>query len=203
MNHSFKSIPVDCLFADIHNPNIMSKTNFLKLLRNIGFSGLYEPLIVRPIGKKDDKYQIINGYHRAKALVELGYRNIDCVVWCVDDFQKNIQLLTLNRLCGKDDLMKKIKILEKVTIKGNLARIARYLVQTETQIRRILDLKLKIVKPGKGGKHLLNTLVFFVTDEQKATIEKALNRLSDDKKAKTSQKGTALAKMAQFYLERA
>ncbi len=199
MNHTFKVIPVDNLFADIHNPNVMSKTNFLKLLRNIGISGLYEPLIVRPIGKKEDKYQIINGFHRAKALVELGYRNIDCVVWYVDEYQKNIQLLTLNRLCGKDNLSKKVDILSQLSKKVQPAKLSKFLLQTETQIRRLLDLKLKVVKPGKG-KHLLNTLVFFVTDEQKTTIEKALNKLTDATKAKTSQKGTALTKMAQFYL---
>ena len=107
------------------NPNRMSRVTFAKLVRNIGQTGRYEPLIVRRITDtqghisenvtnlrrntyEGDVYQIINGHHRWQALKKLGKETADAIVWDIDDDQTDILLATLNRLCGQDVLDKKL-----------------------------------------------------------------------------------------------
>ncbi|MFQ6034388.1 MAG: ParB N-terminal domain-containing protein [Sedimentisphaerales bacterium] len=48
MANEIKSIPIDRLVPHPDNPNRMSRANFRKLVRNIGRTSRYEPLIVRP-----------------------------------------------------------------------------------------------------------------------------------------------------------
>ena len=72
--NTIKTIVLSKLIAHPDNPNVMSDSTFRKLVRNIERTGLYEPIVVRPHpDEKDhsataDKFQIINGHHRVKAL---------------------------------------------------------------------------------------------------------------------------------------
>ena len=75
MTNLIQSIALDKLVAHPDNPNRMSSVNFAKLVRNIGRTSRYEPLVVRPAPESRDCFQIINGYHRWRALAKLGYSN--------------------------------------------------------------------------------------------------------------------------------
>src|SRR4030042_2854997 len=94
---------------DFHpdNPNRQSKVNFARLVRNIERTGRYEPLLVRPCPNKKNRFQLINGEHRCRALAKLGFKTADCIVWDVDDEQTDILLATLNRLRRAGQLFKK------------------------------------------------------------------------------------------------
>jgi ParB-like chromosome segregation protein Spo0J len=192
------------LVANPDNPNQMSRPNLLKLARNIGQTKLYEPLIVQPYKKKKGYFQIINGYHRARVLMKLGYRNVDCIVWNVDDVQTGIYLATLNRLGGKDDLNKRINLLRYLSKEIKPANLAKVLLQTETQIKKLLNLKIKLGESGKNAKVFLNSMVFFVTDIQKEKIDRALSSLSEqvkDEKSKAAKNAAALTVMAEYLID--
>jgi hypothetical protein len=193
------------LVANPDNPNQMSKPNLLKLARNIGRTNLYEPLIVQPFKPKKGYFQIINGFHRAKVLMKLGYRNVDCIVWNVDNVQAGVYLATLNRLSGKDDLNKRINLLRCLAKAMKTVELAKVLMQTESQIERLLNLKIKICEADKNNKCFLNTLVFFVNDVQKEKIEKAISLLGEhvkDEKTKAAKRAAALTMLAEHYLDR-
>jgi hypothetical protein len=84
------------------------------------------------------------------------------------------------------------------------AELSKYLMLTKTQIIRLLDFRIQNGKADKNGKHLLNTMVFFVTDTQKEKIEKALSNLSEqvkDEKSKSMKNAAALTVLAEFYLD--
>jgi ParB-like chromosome segregation protein Spo0J len=201
MTNIIRSIVLKKLIANSLNPNQMSKSNFIKLARNIGKTGQYEALIVRSYSAKKGFFQIINGYHRAKILMKLGYKNADCVVWNVDDDHMNLLTATLNRLVGKDDTDKKIKLLKCLIEKMTPAELSKYLLQTKKQIQRFADLG----KPGEptGALHLFNTMVFFVTDIQKEKIEKAFSSLEEqvkDEKTKAFKNAASLTILAEFYI---
>jgi ParB-like chromosome segregation protein Spo0J len=168
------------------NPNVMSDSTFRKLVRNIERTGLYEPIVVRPHpDEKDhsaaadksvtaDKFQIINGHHRVKALERLGRKKADCVVWDVDDEQTAVLLTTLNRLAGSDTLAKKVELLKKLTQRMGTAQLAKLLPQTAKQIERLTNLKLNSVPVKLNAESLAVPLVFFVTKQQQEIIENAI-----------------------------
>jgi ParB-like chromosome segregation protein Spo0J len=150
--NAIKKIALSKLIAHPENPNVMSEATFRKLIRNIERTGLYEPIVVRPHPKEKDhsatadKFQIINGHHRVKALEQLGHKEADCVVWDVDDGETAILLTTLNRLGGSDTLAKKVELLRKLTERMGTAQLAKLLPQTAKQIERLTNLKLSAIR---------------------------------------------------------
>ncbi|MHC4891065.1 MAG: ParB N-terminal domain-containing protein, partial [Planctomycetota bacterium] len=142
MTNSIQSIALNKLVTHPDNPNQQSRVNFAKLVRNIERSGRYEPLTVRPCPEKAGYFQIINGHHRCHALAKLGYKSADCIVWDIDDEETDILLATLNRLCGSDELAKKLKLLERLNKRIETGRLAKLLPQTAKQIERLTNLKM-------------------------------------------------------------
>lgn len=174
MGCMIRSIGLEKLIAHRDNPNRMSRANYKKLMRNIERGGRYEPLVVRPIEEKEGCFEIINGHHRAKALDELGFETADCIVWDIDDEQAEIYLATLNRLVGRDDIIKKIALLKRLSRKCQPVELARILPDSRVQIEKLCRLK-RPCGPGKiKVKNFASAMVFFVNDGQKEIIEKAL-----------------------------
>ena len=201
MKQITQSIELSKLVAHPANPNKMSDTTFRKLVRNIGRTGLYEPIIVRPHPKEKDKFQIINGHHRVKALVKLGKKEADCVVWEVDDEQTAVLLATLNRLTGSDVPAKKIELLKQLKERFDSVDLAKILPQTAKQIERLTNLKLDLVPVKFDAETFAVPLVFFVTAEQNKIIEQALsevNTLSGQTKAQ--RRAAAITEIAKHFL---
>ena len=218
MANSIQSIALDKLVAHPDNPNRMSKANFAKLIRNIKRTGRYEPLVVRPCpdarGARDDEhrasgikhrdcFQIINGHHRCRALLQLGCKTADCVVWDIDDEQTDIFLATLNRLAGSDELDKKLKLLRRLNKRMDAGRLAKLLPQTAKQIERLAGLKVPAAPAKASAGSLLNPLVFFVDDKQQQVIEESLSRAekNQNEKTKAPRRAAALTRIAQRFLE--
>ena len=202
MTNSIQSISLDKLVPHPDNPNRQSRANFAKLVRNIERTGRYEPLVVRPGPDEAGGFQIINGYHRLMALVKLGYKAADAIVWDIDDEQTDILLATLNRLGGSDELAKKLKLLKRLNKKLATGELAKLLPQAKKQIERLTNLKMPR-KPAKMPTKLFaNPMVFFLTDEQQEIIERALSLAKDsrDEKTKIVKNAAALTHIAQYFV---
>jgi len=210
---SIQSINLDKLLAHPDNPNKMSKANFAKLVRNLARTGRYEPLIVRPSPERQGYFQIINGHHRWRALAQLGYKTADVVVWEIDDEQTDILLATLNRLGGSDDLAKKLKLLNRLSGRMTADKLAKLLPQTAKQIERLTSmLDSRCSMPAacvsqigtRKSKSLANPMVFFVSDQQQQTIEKALSLATEkqNEKTKAAKSAAALTHIAEYFLDR-
>ncbi len=202
MKNRIQSVPIDKLAAHPDNPNRMSKAVFARLVRNIARTGRYEPLVVRP---KDERFQIINGHNRLKALEQLGFESVDVVVWDVDDTQTRILMGSLNRLCGSDVLDKKVRLLKELSKQIPAGELAKLLPQTATQIERLSQLA---DKRREGLKRALkrsskvqetipddfkNPLMFFLSDEQNEKVERAMSLASEGSKQKTKAATNAAA----------
>ena len=202
MKNAIRTIALKKLVPHPDNPNKMSCANFAKLVHNIERTGRYEPLVVRTHPKDHSLFEIINGYHRCKALRELGHEEVDCVVWEMNDEQADILLGTLNRLCGTDELGKKVKILKRLNKGSGAGELSKLLPQTAKQIERLTNLKMPR-KPAKMPMKLFaNPMVFFLTDEQQEIIERALSLAKDsrDEKAKIVKNAAALTHIAKHFL---
>jgi ParB-like chromosome segregation protein Spo0J len=171
-------IPLDKLLPHPENPNRMSRQNFEKLKRHIKQTGNYEPLLVRRHPEIENAFEIINGHHRSDALRQLGQSFADCVEWDVDDQQTRILLATLNRLGGKDELSAKINLIKNLSEKFSSRELSRLLPDTKQTLEKLKD----ITKPLEGFKDnpklFLNSLVFFLNDEQLKIVETALEKAS-------------------------
>jgi ParB/RepB/Spo0J family partition protein len=207
MTNNIQSIAVDKLVAHPDNPNRMSKANFAKLVRNIKLSGRYEPLVVRPcppdqVGGKPGFFQIINGHHRWQALIQLGYKTANAVVWDIDDRQTDILLATLNRLAGSDVLEKKLALLARLNKCMETRELAKLLPQTAKQIERLSNLKIPNAPPKITTNCFANPLVFFVSDKQQKIIEEALSiaRQTQGLKTKAAKNAAALTEITKVYL---
>jgi len=209
---TIKSIPLSKLIAHPGNPNVMSETTFRKLVRNIERTGLYEPIAVRPHPKSEGCFEIINGHHRVKALDRLGRKEADCVIWDVDDEQTNVLLATLNRLCGSDEPAKKIALLKDLTKRMGSAELAKLLPASAKQIDRLTNLKLSDVLIKTDAGQFAIPLVFFVSQQQKDVIERALemaylapaldcaNSRGGPNLSKAQRRASAITKIAEHFL---
>lgn len=200
MTNPIQSILLDKLIVHPGNPNKMSSVTFSKLVRNIERTGRYEPIVVRPHPQIGDCFQIINGHHRERALAKLGYKAADCVVWDVDDEEADVLLATLNRLCGSDELGKKLELLKRLKKSMESKELARLVPQTAKQIERLTNLKMPSMPADAKG--FSNPLVFFVNDAQQKTIEKALSSARElrSEKTKAAKRAAALAHIAGEFL---
>lgn len=108
-------IPLSKLHAHPDNANVMPPRLLRKLIAHLKASGRYPPLIVRPHPDQADDYQILDGHHRAQGLRAIKATTAQCEVWPdVHDEQAAILLLTLNRLRGEDDPMKRAALLARL-----------------------------------------------------------------------------------------
>jgi ParB/RepB/Spo0J family partition protein len=198
-----KSVPLDELIPHPGNPNRMSKANLAKLLRNIKQTGRYEPLVVRPYPDRPGLFQIVNGHHRWQVLKELGYKTADVTVWDIDDHEADILLATLNRLGGRDNIEKKLALLERLNKKLAARELAKLLPQTAKQIERLASFKLPAAPATLAANHFANPLVFFVNDTQQQIIEKAMSlaELHQNEKNRAAKRAAALTAIAQRFLD--
>lgn len=86
------------------NPNEMTEDTFDHLVREIERAGYVDPILVRPHPGAEGKYQIIDGEHRYRALLEQGYSEADVIVAKdVDDEEARLLTHNLNNIKGTHD----------------------------------------------------------------------------------------------------
>ena len=204
--NSIRSIRLDRLIDHPDNPNQQSGGNFRKLVSNIKRSGLYEPIVVRPHPTKKGYFQIINGYHRCKALRKGGYKEADCVVWEVDDEQTDIYLSTLNHLGGKDEIGKKVALLKRLNKKLEVSELGKLLPGTAKQIELLSKLdrpKPSLEEAKFKRKFFAKAMVFFLDSDQRQMVENALSAAVEVKEGRTraAANAAALTTIARGFLE--
>lgn len=98
-----KKIPIELIRPNPWNPQRMDQETFEKEKRSIRDHGFIMPIVVRT--KDDGKvFEIIDGEHRFKALVELGYAKVFAMdLGSVPDHQAKALTLKLNDIRGAAD----------------------------------------------------------------------------------------------------
>ncbi len=216
-------IPLEALEPHPENANRMPPRLLEKLKGHIRRTGLYEPLVVRPIGgkcgvrraecgvdgRKDPRprgrYQILNGHHRARVLRDLGHTHARCDVWEVDDDEARVLLATLNRLEGRDDPTARALLVAHLAEGRSAADLARLLPEPPDAVERLLRLAAPPPEPVDPADvaPLPRPMTFFLTEEQHAAVVEALReadppgRMAGEK----PDRARALERLALWYLE--
>ncbi|GAG31077.1 unnamed protein product [marine sediment metagenome] len=75
---------------------------------------------------------------------------------------------------------------------------------TPAQIKKLTDLKMPDRKSKKDAKPLFNSIVFFVTDEEKKIIEEAISKLAEQvkgEKTKAAKRSAALMILIEYFIK--
>jgi ParB-like chromosome segregation protein Spo0J len=197
-------IPLDALQAHPENSNRMPARLMEKLKSHIQRTGLYEPLVVRPLPhlapgehtggntreeaplavqppvySRGANYQILNGHHRAAVLRELGHTHARCDVWEVDDREARVLLATLNRLEGRDDPAARARLVARLAESASADDLARLLPEPPDAVERLLRLAQPPPAPLDPDMvtHPARPMTFFLTEEQHDLVSEALREI--------------------------
>jgi ParB-like chromosome segregation protein Spo0J len=188
-------IALNTLDAHPGNANVMPEHLLAKLAAHIGESGLYPPLIVRPSPAGGDRYEILDGHHRAAALRRLGRDHAECEVWHVDDARARMLLLTLNRLQGSDDPLKRGELLRRLadSLAVEVGELAEKLPDDVARITKLIALTRPPAPPAppRPLAGMPQAVTFFLTAGQRSALLAKLDAIGADRSA-------ALAKLLEL-----
>jgi len=176
---NIRTIPLEQLDDHPDNSNVMPEALLAKLAGHMQRTGRYPPLIVRPMPGEDpamQRYQILDGHHRARALRQLGRSDARCVVWDVDDDDATLLLATLNRLEGRDDPHRRASLVSRLRESFEVDELASLLPEQAEQIDHLLTLH-DPPTVEREAEHLDDMPVavhFFLTASEKRALEQAL-----------------------------
>lgn len=168
-----KQLPIEQLDPHPLNSNVMPKALLDKLANEVQRTGLYPPIIIRPVG---GRYQILDGHHRVQVLKQLGYVMANVVIWPVDDEQALLMLASLNRLQGDDDPRKRAALLAKLRASMPISELAQRLPEDVARVKKLLELNAAPPSPqSPQALHQMPVcLNFFVLPAQRSMIERKL-----------------------------
>jgi ParB-like chromosome segregation protein Spo0J len=190
MQSGVLKVPIEQVHPNSFNPNSMSPIMFEKLKlglkRTLKEAKKLPPIIVRQL--KEDNYEIIDGYHRWKALQQLGKQNIRVFVLDVDDVTARLLCNQLNYVHGEPEPEKyKEGILSLVELGTSRQEIKDLFPDTPEDLDRIFqDANLPLENFSMSSDEdtkidssndLWVDLKFKVTLEQATVIEQELQRI--------------------------
>jgi hypothetical protein len=135
-----KTLDLSLLDGNPLNPNRMPADKFAKLVRHVRETGWFPAVVVRQAGEPG-RYEIVDGHHRVKVALELGWTAVP-----VEDLgpipreRARLLLATLNTLKGRHDRGKHRTLLDMIMrdADGDAAAVAEYVVETETEVLEIV-----------------------------------------------------------------
>ncbi|MEM8782471.1 MAG: ParB/RepB/Spo0J family partition protein [Planctomycetota bacterium] len=168
------------------NSNVMPHDAYAKLKAHLAGSDRYPPLIVRRLSRDkqtdrperrcDERFQLLDGHHRAKALRELGRATARCDVWAVDEDEALVLLATLNRLRGRDDPRKRAALLHDLAQRFERKALLARLPESSEKLKRLTamhETKPALCPPQRLADMPVATH-FFLRPADKRTLDAAL-----------------------------
>ena len=175
-------IAVNAITVDPRNSNVMPQGMYEKLVRNIARTKQYPPLIVRPHGRKEGIYVIVDGHHRYRALCELGYAEVNCDVWNLSPAEQKIALATLNKLHGEENVEKRAMLVADLATKFSVKELELILPESSKQIEKMVAMMgagaaAQAAANAAATKETPNDIVFKLYADQYVVVRNAIERM--------------------------
>lgn len=162
------------------NPNVMTSSNYRKLLHGIKHLVDKEqsipPIIIRRIKEAPDdsfKYEIIDGEHRHRAFKELGIKKIPSWILNVNDSEARILTTTFNYLRGEPNVNSYADLVLEVISNGySLSSISQFLPEDENTLNDMICLV--------GEDVDMQSVVGSISKEDPVSISNTLNNGQDN-----------------------
>ncbi len=134
-----KKIELDKIEVNEANPNEMDEKEFENLKKEIKKRGFLVPIIVRKLG--ENKYKLIDGEHRFKAVRELGYKEIPAIVLEISEEEEKYLLINLNKIRGSFNPIKYARLVEDLVNKYTLEKVKEAIYLSEREIQSLFLIK--------------------------------------------------------------
>ena len=195
-----EQIALDKLIAHPANANVMDETLLSKLQTQIQRSGRYEPLLVRKHPTQPDGYELINGHHRKKVLERLEDTEAHCIVWPLSDDEALLLLAGINRLHGRDDPVKRAKLLEQLQKNIGDNKLLNAIPETRERLGRLLTINRP--EPPVNPQTLKpppQAVTFFLTKPQRQIVNAALKQIGQQNNI--NQRAEQITEMAKLVMD--
>lgn len=182
-SREYKTIPVKELYPNPWNPNVQKDSTFRSVKASIERFGFLNPITVRSYVPA---YQIIDGEHRMRAAVELGFTELPCIVLGNEEVEvTNADAMTLTKLLntsGAHDAVKEGKLFEEIKKldQGNLGLFEETDKEIINKIALINFDFSKYEKEEKIDENRVRTLAFALTPEEYEIVSHALQLTKKD-----------------------
>lgn len=195
------TLDIDAVKPNTWNPNSMAPEFQARLVAGISRlldkTGSIPPIVVRPAAGSPGMYEIIDGFHRWKALKKLNRKTVDSFVLNVDDAQARLLTDTLNYLRGNPDNDKRGRMLAEILMGDEtltVADLALLVPKDEAQLEDLIaasDLDTSVlsdllsrssskdVSTEDKDEEQWVTLNFSLPLAAATVVEKELDRLSE------------------------
>ena len=127
-------IPIASIKPNTYNPNRQSEHEFHLLLKSMRDHGFTQPIIVQ----KETK-EIVDGEHRWRAAMELGYKEIPVVFVNMTIAQMRIATLSHNRARGQENVELTAELLRDLEKIGGLEWAQKSLEMDDVEIQRLIE----------------------------------------------------------------
>lgn len=127
-------IPIVSIKPNTYNPNRQSKHEFQLLLKSMKDHGFTQPIIVQK-----ESREIVDGEHRWRAAMELGYKEIPVVYVTMSIAQMRIATLSHNRARGQENVELTAELLRDLEKIGALEWAQESLEMDDIEIQRLID----------------------------------------------------------------
>lgn len=187
---------IDLVEPNPWNPNVQNERQFQAEIESITGNGFLAPILVRPLGQK---YQVIDGEHRLRALKQIfdtkmsgaknvpdlaAARKIPAIVIDADDAQAKRLTIIMNETRGRADLAKLGELLSEISLDIPKEDLMLGLPYTEAQIDELMDI----------ATFDWNSLEIPVTDSEldNANEEEGMYKIAATLNPETAEKWKAL-----------
>ena len=191
------------------NPNHMDEITLSRLIESLNRYGLVEPLVVRT--KEDYSYEVLSGNHRFKAVKNMEFNSIPCVVVNLNDAEAMLLAQTLNGIHGEDDQAQKGELFKSILATIPEDKVLSLLPETTESLRSLasfnqIDLAEHLQAWQQSQAAKLKHMVLQLTNKQLETVEEALSRIfpqaRNDKSDNPNTRSTAIYLLCKYYLEK-
>ena len=143
-------IPRERIRPNEWNANAFDPANYPKLVESIREKGIMEPLKVMPDPEHEGDFLLVDGYHRWKAVGDLGLEELPCEVWHISPEEAKVRGLQLNYLRGQPVPVRLANLVHDLNRTYSVDDLANMLPWSESQLRDSLELlKLPADLQGK------------------------------------------------------
>ena len=135
------NVDIESVYPNPWNPNRQSTRTEEATVESIGQFGMLDPITVRPHPDEKDKYQIIDGEHRQRACLSLGYKKIPVnILTNLDDEQAKKLTIIANETRGYADNIALSELLNDLSGSMNVDDLLVGLPYYKTELNDLINL---------------------------------------------------------------
>jgi ParB family chromosome partitioning protein len=198
-----ENLPIESVQPDPANPNELPDDLLDTLKQDVRERGFVQPVLVRPLEGEEERYQIIDGEHRWKVLLELGAETVPAVVEDVSEDDARLRNITMNRLRGsfvpiklallladlnqripEDELRRRLGM-DEAELKDSL-RLAEFTDELPDKVREATE---------REEKEAPEVLQFVLTKRDAKVVERVIGKLTNE----TTDRAKALVQLCREY----